>query len=67
MATAFQLAGVGAAVLALMMFVIWLVSVRLNNAGFVDVGGRWGLSFSPCGPRGRGRDLRRAVGSWPAW
>jgi len=43
MATAFQLAGVGAAVLALMMFVIWLVSVRLNNAGFVDVGWSLGL------------------------
>jgi len=43
MATAFQLAGVGAAILALMMFVIWLVSVRFQNAGIVDVGWSLGL------------------------
>ena len=43
MDTAFQLAGVGAVVLAAMMFVIWLVSMRLHNAGVVDVGWALGL------------------------
>jgi steroid 5-alpha reductase family enzyme len=43
MDTAFQLAGVGAVVLAAMMFVIWLVSMRLHNAGIVDVGWALGL------------------------
>jgi len=38
-----QLAFSGAAALAVMMFVIWLVSVRLNNAGIVDVGWSLGL------------------------
>lgn len=38
-----QLALSGAAALAVMMFVIWLVSVRLNNAGIVDVGWSLGL------------------------
>ena len=38
-----QLALSGAAALAVMMFIIWLVSVRLNNAGIVDVGWSLGL------------------------
>ena len=38
-----QLALIGAAGLAVMMFVIWLLSVRLNNAGLVDVGWSLGL------------------------
>ena len=38
-----QLAFSGAAALAVMMFVIWLVSVRLQNAGIVDVGWSLGL------------------------
>ena len=38
-----QLALSGAAALAVMMFVIWLVSVRLQNAGIVDVGWSLGL------------------------
>ena len=38
-----QLAFSGAAALAVMMFIIWLVSVRLNNAGIVDVGWSLGL------------------------
>src|SRR5579863_6894908 len=40
---AFQLAGIGAAVLALLMFFIWLLSLSLRNAGFVDVGWSVGL------------------------
>ena len=40
---ALQLAGIGAAVLAVLMCVIWLVSVRLRNAGIVDVGWSLGL------------------------
>jgi steroid 5-alpha reductase family enzyme len=43
LANAFQLAGVGATVLALLMFVIWLISMRLRNAGIVDVGWALGL------------------------
>jgi len=38
-----QLALTGGAALAVMMFFIWLLSVRLNNAGFVDVGWSLGL------------------------
>ncbi len=38
-----QLAFSGAAALAVMMFLIWLLSVRLNNAGIVDVGWSLGL------------------------
>jgi steroid 5-alpha reductase family enzyme len=38
-----QLALSGAAALAVMMFVIWLLSVRLNNGGIVDVGWSLGL------------------------
>lgn len=40
---ALQLAISGAVALAVMMFAIWLLSVRLNNAGFVDVGWALGL------------------------
>jgi len=40
---ALQLAVSGAVALAGMMFVIWLLSVRRNNAGFVDVGWSLGL------------------------
>ena len=40
---ALQLAISGAAALAVMMFVIWLLSVWRNNAGFVDVGWALGL------------------------
>jgi steroid 5-alpha reductase family enzyme len=40
---ALQLALSGAVALAVMMFVIWLLSVRLNNAGLVDVGWSLGL------------------------
>lgn len=35
--------GIGTAMLFVMMFAIWLVSVRKNNAGLVDVG--WGLGL----------------------
>ena len=40
---ALQMAGIGAAALALMMLLIWLISVRINNAGLVDVGWALGL------------------------
>jgi steroid 5-alpha reductase family enzyme len=40
---ALLMAGISAAALALMMFVIWLISVRINNAGLVDVGWALGL------------------------
>jgi steroid 5-alpha reductase family enzyme len=43
LSVALQLAGVGAAVLAMLMFVIWLISVRVHNAGIVDVGWALGL------------------------
>ena len=43
LANAFQLAGIGAAILAVMMFLIWLISLRLHNAGIVDVGWCLGL------------------------
>ena len=43
MSAAVQLAVSGAAALAAMMFVIWLLSVWRNNAGFVDVGWALGL------------------------
>lgn len=41
--TAFFLACLGAAALMLMMFLLWLVSVRTSNAGIVDVGWAAGL------------------------
>jgi steroid 5-alpha reductase family enzyme len=40
---ALVMTGIGAAALALMMLLIWLVSVRINNAGLVDVGWAVGL------------------------
>lgn len=40
---ALLMAAIGAAALLLMMFLIWLVSVRINNAGLVDVGWALGL------------------------
>jgi len=40
---AYHLAVTGALALMVMMFVIWLISVRLNNAGLVDVGWSLGL------------------------
>lgn len=40
---ALQLAGIGAAMLAVLMCVIWFLSVRLRNAGIVDVGWSLGL------------------------
>lgn len=41
--SALLMAGVGAATLALLMFLIWLISVYINNAGLVDVGWALGL------------------------
>ena len=38
-----QMAGVGAAALVLMMCVTWLISMRINNAGIVDVSWALGL------------------------
>jgi steroid 5-alpha reductase family enzyme len=40
---AFLMAGIGAGALLLMMFLIWLISMRINNAGLVDVGWALGL------------------------
>jgi steroid 5-alpha reductase family enzyme len=41
--TALLMAGEGAAALVLMMFLVWLISMRSNNAGLVDVGWALGL------------------------
>ena len=41
--TALSMAGIGAATLFVMMFLIWLLSTRMNNAGLVDVGWALGL------------------------
>jgi steroid 5-alpha reductase family enzyme len=43
MAHVWWLTGVGAAALVAMMFVIWAISVRIRNAGIVDVGWAVGL------------------------
>jgi steroid 5-alpha reductase family enzyme len=43
LANALQMAAIGGAVLLLMMFLMWLVSVRIKNAGIVDVGWAMGL------------------------
>jgi steroid 5-alpha reductase family enzyme len=40
---ALLMAGIGAAALALMMLLIWLISMRIKNAGLVDVGWALGL------------------------
>jgi steroid 5-alpha reductase family enzyme len=40
---AFLMAGIGVGALLLMMFLIWLISMRINNAGLVDVGWALGL------------------------
>jgi len=41
--TTLLMAGVGAVALLLMMFLVWLISMRINNAGLVDVGWALGL------------------------
>jgi steroid 5-alpha reductase family enzyme len=40
---ALLMAGIGTGALLLMMFLIWLISMRINNAGLVDVGWAFGL------------------------
>jgi steroid 5-alpha reductase family enzyme len=45
LATSLYLAGIGGAALIVMMLVIWLLSVRKNNAGYVDVGWALGLAI----------------------
>lgn len=41
--TALFMAGIGALALVVMMFLIWLLSIRVENAGLVDVGWAFGL------------------------
>jgi steroid 5-alpha reductase family enzyme len=60
---ALVMAGIGAASLALMMFLIWLVSMRINNPGLVDVGWALGLVVlaASCGWTGPGFPARKWI------
>ncbi len=46
--------GIGTATLIMLMFAIWLISVRKKNAGLVDVGWALGLVILACGYAVRG-------------
>jgi len=39
------LAAIGAAILVVMMFALWLLHLRLRNAGYVDIGWAYGLGI----------------------
>jgi steroid 5-alpha reductase family enzyme len=43
--SALVLAGIGAAILVAMMFLLWLLHLRLRNAGYVDIGWAYGLGI----------------------